>query len=82
MRKTYVTDIDGKWYAYEGDEERYQVYSIGSDNPRGGGEWFAAWTNNGIQYVSSPSPTKAAAVKRARRNGTYGGCIYSNGTWV
>lgn len=71
--KTYITNIDGKWYAFEGDTNKNEVYSIGSDNPKYGGQWFARWTDSGIKYVSSPSTSRNGAYKRAYRNGNYGG---------
>lgn len=69
--KTYIKCIEGRWYAFEGDNG--QVYSIGSDNPPEGGRWFARGTNHGIRYVASPSPTRSAAYQRARRWGEYSG---------
>ena len=69
---TYITNIDGKWYAYGGDAKRNQVYSIGADNPKEG-RWFGRWTNGGIQYVASPSPTRKAAYRKAKRHGNYCG---------
>lgn len=69
---TYITCIDGEWYAFEGNKERNQVYSIGSDSTDTGA-WFASWTNSGIKYVASPSPTRDAARKKAQRHGEYFG---------
>lgn len=74
---TYITEINDKWYAYEGDLERDQVYSIGRDNPRENGRWMARWTDEGIKYVSSASPNRKAAVAKARRYGNYRGTM----TW-
>ena len=74
--KTYIKKIDSKWYAFAGDNNKGQVYSIGSDNPSkesGGSRWFARWTENGIKYVASPSPSRSAAYSKARRHGLYGG---------
>ena len=76
--KTYIQKIDGKWYAYAADEKSYQVRSIGRDNPdptTGGRAFVARWTAAGVQYVSSPSPSRRAAYDRARRHGKYGGEI-------
>lgn len=70
---TYITNIDGRWYAYAGSKERHQVYSIGSDDPKGGGLWAAHWTAEGIQYVATSSPTRKAAYQKARRWGNYCG---------
>lgn len=70
---TYIRKIDGRWYAYSGDRQRGQVYSIGRDNPSEGGRWFARWTDNGIKYVASASPSRKAAYEKARRYGEYGG---------
>ena len=65
--KTYIRKIEGKWYAFAGDEDKYQVYSIGRDNPdQRGCRWFANWTDGGIRYVASPSPTRAAAYAKAK----------------
>lgn len=74
--KTYITKIEDRYYAFAGDTNSNQVYSIGNDNPAkstGGSQWFAKWTNAGIKYVASPSPSKAAAVSKARRAGEYFG---------
>lgn len=75
---TYVTEIDGAWYAYSGDEDSNSVYSIGADNPprsSGGTAWTARWTEGGIKYVASASPNKKAAIAKARRHGVDGGII-------
>ena len=69
---TYISNIDGKWYAFGGNSITNQVYSIGKDNPERG-RYFARWTKAGIKYVASPSPTRSAAYKKAKRNGNYGG---------
>lgn len=73
--KTYITKIDGKWYAFAGDTHNDQVYSIGTDCPRDESAncWFARWTDAGIKYVASASPTRNAAYQKARRHGEYGG---------
>lgn len=74
--KTYITEIDGKWYAFAGDMNNNQVYSIGSSNPpkdSGCAQYFAKWTDAGIKYVSSPSPSRNAAYSRAKRAGEYSG---------
>ena len=73
--KTYIQNINGKWYAYAADAERYQVYSIGRDNPAGGRCWVSKWTDAGVMYVASPSPTRAAAYQKARKWGDYSGEI-------
>ena len=70
--KTAIKCIDGKWYAFAYDDNG-EVYSIGADNPRDGGRWFARPTDGGIKYVSTPSPTRKAAYQKARRNGVYVG---------
>lgn len=70
---TYISNIDGKWYAYGGSESKHQVYSIGSDRPKDGGLWAAHWTDAGIKYVATASPTRNAAYKKARRWGNYCG---------
>ena len=31
--KTYITKIDGQYYAFAGDTQTNQVYSIGADKP-------------------------------------------------
>lgn len=77
--KTYIQNIDGKWYAYAADVDRYQVYSIGSDSndaiANGGSRWVAKWTNKGVQYVANPCPSRTAAYSKARRHGEYSGEI-------
>ena len=61
--KTLISNIDGKWYAYA--VEKDNVYSIGADSAgarrSGGYAWTARWTDSGIQFVSSPSASRAAA---------------------
>ena len=74
-RNTYITKIDDHWYAFAADQENYQVYSIGSDCPKGGGVWVAHLCDEGIKYVASWSPSRAAAYQKARRNGYYCGEI-------
>ena len=72
--KTYITCIDEKWYAFAGDPNNNQVYSIGNDCPHDNGTcWFAKWTESGIKYVASASPTRNAAYKKAHRHGEYNG---------
>lgn len=70
--KTYISKIDSKWYAYAGDTQKYQVYSIGSDNPSDG-RWFARWSDKGIRYVASASASRSGAYQKARRHGEYQG---------
>lgn len=70
---TNISMIDGKWYAF-GVYKEHQVVSIGRDCT--GGTWVARMTDNGIKYVATPSPTKAAAVAKARRHGKYMGIIF------
>lgn len=74
--KTYITEINGKYYAFAANAANNQVYSIGSDNPpkgSGGYCYFASWSDRGIPYVASPSPTRRAAIAKARRHGEYSG---------
>lgn len=73
MVRTYISKVDGEYYAYAGDMEKDQVYSIGADNPPGGGCWTARWKYSGILYVASPSPNRKAAVAKAKRHGDYDG---------
>ena len=73
--KTYVSEIDGKWYAYGANDEKYSVYAIGNDFRFAPGLYMAKWTNAGIKYVSSPSANKRAAIAKARRAGKYSGII-------
>lgn len=71
---TYIRQIDGKWYAFWGDEERNQVYSIGNDCPsQAGCLWTGRWNDSGIKYVASVSPSRNAAYQKARRHGKYNG---------
>ena len=69
--KTAIKCIDGKWYAFAFYES--EVYSIGADNPKDGGRWYALRTDSGITYVARPSPSRKAAYQKARRNGFYDG---------
>ena len=74
--KTYITKIEEKYYAFAGNPDKNQVCSIGADNPdkaSGGERWFAKWTDAGIKYVASPSPSRDAARKKAQRHGEYFG---------
>ena len=73
---TYIREIDGKWYAFGGSPFNAQVYSIGRDNPTKsscGMCWCAKWVESGIKYVASPSPSRRAAIQKARRAGEYKG---------
>ena len=69
---TYIKQIEGKWYAFEGSKLKNQVYSIGADNPKSG-KWMARWTDSGIKYVASSSASRNAAYQKARRYGKYCG---------
>lgn len=74
--KTYITKINDQYYAFAGDTNKDQVYSIGTDNPdktSGGERWVARWNESGIKYVSSASPSRDAARKKAQRHGEYFG---------
>lgn len=72
MNNTYIREIDGDWYAFAGNKDKAQVYSIGSDDPERG-RWCASWTNLGVRYVATKSPTRNAAYQKARRHGKYMG---------
>lgn len=69
--KTAIKKIGEGWYAFAFDAGN--VYSIGADSPKDGGRWFGKLSDAGIQYVSTPSPTRNAAYQKARRNGEYAG---------
>lgn len=73
--KTYITNIDGNWYAFAA--ERDNVYSIGADSDgaakSGGYCWVARRTAEGVKYVASASPSRNAAYQKARRHGDYDG---------
>jgi len=77
--KTYIQQIEGKWYAYAADESKYQVYSIGSDSQgaidSGARCYVARWTDSGVKYIASPSPSRNAAYQKAHRHGEYNGEI-------
>lgn len=69
-----IFEIDGKFYPVEFNEEKYQVYSIGSDNPSEGGRWVAPATDSGIRYVASACDTRNAAqckIYRQRKRDEY-----------
>lgn len=73
-KKTYIRQIDGKWYAFAGDEVNVQVYSVGPDSPEGG--WFCgSWTDNGIKQAAhwGPCKTRSGAYKKAKKYGEYCG---------
>lgn len=74
MDTTYIRNVDGKWYAFAQGDDKWQVLSIGADNPPTG-RWYASRTDAGIRYVATPSPNRKAAVSKARRNGCYAGEI-------
>lgn len=69
---TYITKIDGRWYAFAGDLQKDQVYSIGADNPEDG-TWCARWNDTGIKYVATYSSSRSGAYQKARRYGNYCG---------
>ena len=76
MIRTYITKINNEWYAFAGDIEKDQVYSIGNDNPPKESNaycYFATWSDCGIHYVSTPSPNRKCAVAKAKRHGDYFG---------
>lgn len=80
MTQNYIAQIDGKWYAFAGDYKKGSVYSIGSDSPdegSGNQRWIARWSESGIQYVASESPSRSAAVAKCKRAGGYNGEIES-----
>ena len=60
-----VFELDGRYYVVEvGD---YQVLSIGTDNPAGGGRWFAnGLGDDAIRYVAH-GRSRAAAMAMLRR---------------
>lgn len=75
--KTYICEIDGKWYAFAADNNN--VYSIGSDSnsaiAQGGYRWTGRLSRTGILYVASQSASRTAAYQKARRYGEYDGEI-------
>lgn len=76
MIRTYISKINGEYYAFAGDIKKDQVYSIGADNPPKESSaycYFATWSTGGIMYVSSPSPSRKAAYAKAKRHGNYFG---------
>lgn len=77
--RTYIQNIDGKYYAYAADPAINQVYSIGADQKqaeRAGAFFYCAkWTDAGVKYVASPSPSRQAAIAKAKRGGKYCGEI-------
>lgn len=70
---TNISMVNGKWYAF-GVNKDYQVVSIGRDCPKRGA-WYAKMTDEGIEYVATPSPSKEAAAAKARRHGDYMGVL-------
>ena len=76
MVRTYIQKINGEYYAFAGDTEKDQVYSIGADCPpknSGCYLYVGRWSDNGIMRVASASPTRKAAVAKAKRHGDYFG---------
>lgn len=75
---TGIANINGKWYAFEFNESKNQVYSIGEDNQglENGCCYCARFNESGVQYVSTPSPTRHAAYNKAKRAGDYAGEFY------
>ena len=71
-KKTYIRQIEGKWYAFAGDEMRMQVYSIGPDSPEGG--WRSgSWTDAGIKQAAYSCKTRSGAYQKAKKYGEYQG---------
>ena len=77
--KTYIREIDNKWYAFGCIVERGQIYAIGADKPdyvrTGCYAHVANLCDAGIKYIVSSSPNRAAAYQKARRHGEYCGTI-------
>lgn len=76
MIRTYISKVNDQYYAFAGDLAKDQVYSIGADQPpkeSGADCYFARWSDGGIVYVASPSPSRKAAYAKAKRNGDYFG---------
>ena len=76
MLRTYITEINGKYYAFAGDTAKDQVYSIGADQPSKDSGFFrrvSVWSLHGVLYVASPSPNRNAAIAKAKRHGDYFG---------
>lgn len=69
---TYIKKINGKWFAFGGSVSKNQVYSIGDDNIYDY-RAVARWNDAGIRYVSSVSPNRPAAYRKARRGGNFKG---------
>lgn len=62
-----IWEIDGQFWPVQNFGDG-QVCDIGGrDAPHGGGRWVARATESGVKYVSTPSPTRAAALARIRR---------------
>lgn len=72
---TYITCINGSWYAFEGWIKHGKVLSIGSDNPSKG-RWFAGWSKAGVKCVASASPSREVAYAKAKRHGSYAGEVW------
>lgn len=86
MTRAYIVGIDGRWYAFAGDDNPNvnRVWSIGIDvyNDGNATGYSANWTARGVKFVASPCRTRHAAYQRARRwadkvGCEYGGQVYS-----
>ena len=62
--KTYISQIEGVWYAYAIDPES-NVCDL-RDQAKS-----APWSVDAIQQLGSPSPTRDAAYRKANRWGRY-----------
>lgn len=76
--KTYIAEIDGKWYAFEGNIDNNMVYSIGRDSypvrgENGHGRYCGRFNCRGIKLVASASPSRRSAYAKASRYGVYQG---------
>ena len=62
---TCVFELDGLYYVVE--VGNYQVKSVGADNPRDGGRWFAGGVSSkSIRYVAR-GRSRRAAIAMLRR---------------
>ena len=71
---TYIACIDGLWYAFGAVIEEETAFTIGKDERQRGfdGAHLSRW---GIPTFCTPSPTKEAARRKARRAGQYCGVL-------
>lgn len=75
--RTYIANVQGRWYAFRADISLNRVLAIGNDRPLDASKQYAgSLTASGVRFASLPCPTRSAAYQKARRNGEYAGELH------